>query len=159
MVKLFHIKIRKISFCHNSSIRFNNPLPLKWLLSMTTWVWMSSHGLLQNAPNLFFCQTARSLIGETALLKVQKLLSSIAENKVWERPYVNFGGLFSNFREFFFSEITYFRFSLTVSCSLFTKYSVFFFIDMSQQKCKKRKKIVNRNLAKKIWYSQVFKMF
>ena len=25
MVKFFHIKIRKISFCHNSSIKVNNP--------------------------------------------------------------------------------------------------------------------------------------
>ena len=141
MVKLFHIKIRKISFCHNSSIKFNNSHPLKWFLSMATWVWMSSHGLLQNAPNLFFCQTARSLIGETALLKVQKLLSSIAENKVWERPYVNFGGLFSNFREFFFSEITYFRFSLTVSCSLFTKYSVFFLLLLANRNVRKEKKL------------------
>ena len=27
MVKLFHIKIRKISFCHNSSVKVNNPHP------------------------------------------------------------------------------------------------------------------------------------
>ena len=30
-----------------------------------------------------------SLIGETISLEVQKLLSCMAENKVWRRPYVN----------------------------------------------------------------------
>ena len=27
MVKLFHIKIRKISFCHNSNVKISNPTP------------------------------------------------------------------------------------------------------------------------------------
>ena len=42
MVKLFHIKIRKISFCHNSSIKISNPHPpnVILMLSMATWVWM-----------------------------------------------------------------------------------------------------------------------
>ena len=33
-----------------------------------------------------------SLIGETISLEVQKLLSCMAENKVWRRPYVNWRG-------------------------------------------------------------------
>ena len=32
MVKLFHIKIRKISFGHNSSIKVNNPQPPKHII-------------------------------------------------------------------------------------------------------------------------------
>ena len=35
MIKLFHIKIRKTWFCHNSSAKVNNPPPI----SMATWVW------------------------------------------------------------------------------------------------------------------------
>ena len=60
------------------------------------------------------------VIGETISLEVQKLLSSMTENKVWRRPYVNFGGLFSQILGSLFSEITYFMPSLMIF-SLFTK--------------------------------------
>ena len=45
-----------------------------------------------------------SVLGETISLEVQKLLSSMTERK----PYVNFGGLFSQILGSFFTETTYF---------------------------------------------------
>ena len=52
MVKLFHIKIRKIQFCHNSNVMVSNPHPpnVIWMLSVTTWVWIS---ILEKRGNFF----------------------------------------------------------------------------------------------------------
>ena len=86
MVKLFHIKIRKISFCHNSSVKINNPNPPNVILtlSMATWVCMSPLSLFLPFLSVFLVLHRKNLVF-LLLNIINRYVISTSEYLVFEK--------------------------------------------------------------------------